>query len=332
MLGKKIRWGIIGCGRIARKFASDLALTSQGALYAIASRSQSNAADFVKQFPAKFVYNTYEDLVKNAAVDIVYIATPHSFHFENTLLCLHYGKAVLCEKAFAENTTQAKTMIQTAREKKLFLMEAMWTKFLPHFHKMQEMIRAGCIGEVKNMSNHFCYVPHANASPRLWKKELGGGCLLDIGVYTVFMALQVLGKPDQIFSFFANAPTGVESQCTLLFSYKNGAMAELVSSYQTSLPIEAIIGGTDGFIKVPHRFHAPVEFLEFYPGNTMRKEIIPVKYASGFGLRYEIEHAMQCLRLGKTESEIMSHVDTLLQMEILDLARDPIFRNYHSSI
>ncbi len=331
MPAEKIKWGIIGCGRIARKFAADLCRLEEGVLYAIASRSAQNAHAFVQQFPAKYVYTSYEDLVKNPAVDIVYIATPHSLHYDHTRLCLRHGKAVLCEKAFAENAQQAAAMIKEARERKLFLMEAMWTRFLPHFVKMQEMIRADMIGEVKYMHNRFCYVPAATSSPRLWKKELGGGCLLDIGVYTIFMALQVLGKPDQVEASFTLTSAGVESQCAMYFSYANGAMVQNVASYETALPVEAFIVGTKGCIKLPHRFHAPLDYLEYFTENQSRKEIIPVKLSGGFGLQYEITHAMQCLRDGKLESDQMTHADTMLQMEILDEVRACALKNYRSS-
>ncbi|MEO7210878.1 MAG: Gfo/Idh/MocA family oxidoreductase [Chitinophagaceae bacterium] len=321
MYKNSIRWGIMGCGRIARKFASDLALVSGAELYAIATHNKENALDFSAKFPSKFVYHAYEEMLKNEEIDIIYIATTHNFHFDNTMLCLRYGKAVLCEKAFAENTEQAKEMIASARDKKLFLMEALWTRFLPHFLKMQETITSGMIGEVKTMLNSFGYIPTADAPERLWKKELAGGSLLDIGVYTIFMALQVLGKPDYVQSQMTISSTGVDAQCAMIFSYKNGAIAQNMSTYLSNLPAESFIGGTNGYIKLPHRFHAPLEFFEYSTGGYLNKEIIPVKFAGGFGLQYEIAHVMDCLRAGKTESEMMRHADTILQMETMDDVR-----------
>lgn len=321
MYKSSIRWGIIGCGRIARKFAADLAIVPGAELYAIATHNKENALDFSAKFPSKFVYHDYEEMLKNEEIDVVYIATTHNFHFENTLLCLRYGKAVLCEKAFAENAIQAKEMIETASAKKIFLMEALWTRFLPHFLKMQEMISSGMIGDVKTMLNSFGYIPPIDASERLWKKELAGGSLLDIGVYTIFMALQVLGKPDHIQSQMTMSSTGVDAQAAMIFSYNNGAVVQNISTYISNLPVESFISGTKGFIKLPHRFHAPLEFFEYSSHGILGKEIIPVKFAGGFGLHYEIAHVMECLRAGKTESEMMRHADTILQMETMDEVR-----------
>lgn len=316
-----IRWGIMGCGRIARKFAADLAIVPGAELYAIATHNKENALDFSTKFPSKFVYHDYEEMLKNEDIDVVYIATTHNFHFENTLLCLRYGKAVLCEKSFAENAIQAKEMIATASAKKLFLMEAMWTRFLPHFLKVQEMISSGVIGEVKTMLNSFGYIPATDAPLRLMTKELAGGSLLDIGVYTIFMALQVLGKPDYIQSQMTMSTTNVDAQTAMTFSYKNGAVAQNICTYLSNIPTESFIGGTKGFIKLPHRFHAPLEFFEYSSAGFINKEIIPVKFAGGFGLQYEITHVMECLREGKTESPMMSHADTILQMETMDEVR-----------
>ena len=318
MQNKSIRWGIMGCGRIARKFAADLAFVDGAELYAIASHGKENAMDFSTKFSPKFVYHDYEEMLKNEEIDIVYIATTHNFHFQNTLLCLRYGKAVLCEKAFAENAAQASEMIEMARDKKLFIMEALWTRFLPHFIKMQEMIASGMIGEVKTMINSFGYIPATDAPQRLWKKELGAGSLLDIGVYTIFMALQVLGKPNYIQSAMTMTEPGVDTQCAMIFSYKNGAVAQNISTYLSNLPVESFISGAKGFIKLPHRFHAPLEFFEYSTHGILQKEIMPVKFERGFGLHYEICHVMKCLREGKTESEMMSHAETILQMETID--------------
>ncbi|MFZ1800286.1 MAG: Gfo/Idh/MocA family oxidoreductase [Chitinophagaceae bacterium] len=318
MHNNSIRWGIMGCGRIARKFAADLAFVDGAELYAIASHNKENALDFSTKFSPKFVYHDYEEMLKNEEIDIVYIATTHNFHYQNTLLCLHYGKAVLCEKAFAENAAQAREMIDLARAKKLFLMEALWTRFLPHFIKTQEMIQSGMIGDVKTMINSFGYIPAVDAPQRLWKKELGAGSLLDIGIYTIFMALQVLGKPDYIQSAMTMAEPGVDTQCAMTFSYKNGAVAQNISTYLSNLPVESFISGTKGFIKLPHRFHAPLEFFEYSTAGILQKEIMPVKFERGFGLHYEISHVMNCLREGKTESECMRFEDTMLQAETMD--------------
>jgi predicted dehydrogenase len=151
MNGHKIRWGILGCGRIARKFAADLRLVIDAELTAVASRNKDTLAEFLKDFPARNAHNSYEELAADAAVDVIYIATPHSHHHEHTILCLNHSKAVLCEKAFAINSRQANDMISLARERKVFLMEALWTKFLPHYKKLQELLQQKTLGEIKSV-------------------------------------------------------------------------------------------------------------------------------------------------------------------------------------
>ncbi|MGL6268196.1 MAG: Gfo/Idh/MocA family protein, partial [Chitinophagaceae bacterium] len=195
---KKIRWGIMGCGRIAGKFAADLKLVDDAVLIAVASRSEENAAEFCKQHPAKYRHNSYEQLTRNEEVDIIYVATPHAMHHENTMLCLQNQKPVLCEKAFAINSRQAKEMIELAKKNKVFLMEALWTKFLPHYKMTMQMISNGKIGEIKSVLANFGFVPTPPIPDRIFNPSLGGGTLLDIGLYNVFIAVSVLGKPDEI--------------------------------------------------------------------------------------------------------------------------------------
>src|SRR4051794_27935912 len=188
-----IRWGILGCGRIARKFASDLRLVKDAELTAVASRSLETAKSFVNEFPAKHVHDNYEALVNNGDVDVIYVATPHSHHYEHTILCLEHNKAVLCEKAFSVNAEQAKKMVTLAQGKKVFLMEALWTKFLPHYNKTLEMIHKGTIGDVKSVIVNFGFKPQSPFPQRLFDHALAGGAMLDIGIYNVFLALSVLG-------------------------------------------------------------------------------------------------------------------------------------------
>src|SRR5450432_4597212 len=239
---KLIRWGILGCGRIARKFAADLTLVDDAALIALGARQLETAQEFAKEFPAPHVHGSYEALVSDPEVDVIYIASPHALHHEHTLLCLHHGKAVLCEKAFALNLRQVKAMVDTACAKKVFLMEAIWSKFLPQYQKVQELIASGELGEIKNVLIDFGFIPQPPVPPRLFDPALGGGSLLDIGIYNVFMALSFLGKPDEIEASMTPAPTGVDEQCAMLFNYKNGAMAQLFSSLTSNLGTEADIG------------------------------------------------------------------------------------------
>ncbi len=252
---KTIKWGILGAGRIAGKFASDLRLVADAELVAIGSRSQASADEFAAKFPVKYRHDSYDALVKNPEVDVIYIATPHVLHYENTLLCLANNKAVLCEKPFAMNARQAKEMIALAREKKLFLMEALWTKFIPHFIKTKEMIGQGDLGEIRAVLANFGFKPTEPVPARLFDPALGGGTLMDIGIYNVFIALSILGKPDAIDAVMTPAATGVDEQCAVLFRYKSGAMAQLFSTFASNLATEVDICGTKGRIRLGTRFY-----------------------------------------------------------------------------
>ena len=320
-MNKKIRWGILGAGRIAQKFASDLKLVDDTELFAIASRGKANTEVFAGLYPSALQYHSYEALVQNPDVDVIYIATPHGLHYEHAMLCLQHGKAVLCEKAFALNAQQAKEMIAAANAHRVFLMEALWSKFTPQWQKMIEIIRSGQLGEIKNVLINFGFIPQAPVADRLYNPALGGGTLLDIGVYNVFYALSALGKPDHIEASMTPADTGVDEQCAVLFRYNNGAIAQLFSSYSTHLATEADISGNKGRIRLTHRFYTPDTTIEFYPGRADSKTIIPVLRGEGFGYHYEARHVGECLRQGLTESPVMTHADTLLLMETMDEIR-----------
>jgi predicted dehydrogenase len=317
-----IRWGIMGLGNIARKFAADLALVDNAQLVAIGSRSMENAILFSKDFPSSDVHGSYEELVRNDKVDVIYIATPHSHHFENTMLCLENGKAVLCEKAFAVNANQAVKMIQAAKDKNLFLMEALWTKFLPHYNKMQEVIGSGVLGEISSVLINFGFRPKEPVPARLYDPSLAGGTILDIGIYNVFMAMSILGRPDQIEASMTRASTGVDEQCAVLFKYNNGAFAQLFSSFTAHLPTEAEISGPNGRLKLTHRFYAPESTLEYYPEKFDSKQLINFeKETHGFGYQHEARHVSDCLEKGFKESPVMTLNDSLQLMEVLDAIR-----------
>jgi predicted dehydrogenase len=316
-----IRWGILGCGRIARKFAADLALVQDARLTAVGARQMESARAFANEFPAPHVHGSYEKLVSDPEVDVIYIASPHSHHHEHTLLCLNHGKAVLCEKAFALNSWQAKEMVDLARSKKIFLMEAVWSKFLPQFHKVKELIDAGELGEIQTMHSSFGFIPLPPVPSRLFDPELGGGSLLDIGIYNVFITLAFMGRPDVVEASMTPADTGIDKQCAMLFKYKNGAMAQLFSSLTANLGTEADIGGTKSRIRLTSRFYAPSANIELFTGREDSKQVIPVYKEAGSGYQYEARHVGECLRKGLTESPVMTHADSLLIMETLDRIR-----------
>ena len=318
---EKIRWGILGAGRIARKFASDLRLVADAELIAVGSRTRQSADEFGKEFGLSYCHNSYEALAQNPEVDVIYIATPHVLHYENTILCLMNKKAVLCEKPFAMNIRQTREMINLARDNKVFLMEALWTKFHPHFLKMKEMIGQGMLGEIKSVLVNFGFKPQAPVPERLFDPALGGGTLLDIGIYNVFVAMSVLGVPDHIEASITPTATGVDEQCAILFKYKNGAMAQLFSTFASNLATEADIAGTEGRIRLTSRFYEPSSTVDYYADRADNKELIPVYKETGFGYQYEARHVNACLKKGMTESNVVTFTDTLQLMETLDKIR-----------
>lgn len=317
-----IRWAIMGAGRIARKFASDLSLVAGAELAAVGSRSKEKAAEFANSYNIPRYYGSYEELVADPGIDVIYVATPHSHHYENTLLCLNHNKAVLCEKAFAVNSAQTREMIKRARTKKIFLMEALWTRFLPHYQKLMMLLDEKVTGDVQSVLINFGFKPAEPVPPRLFDPSLAGGTILDIGIYNVFMAMTVLGRPDHIDAYMTPAGSGVDAQCAVLFRYNNGAMAQLFSSFTTDLPTEAEISGPKGRIKLTHRFYASESTIEFYPGRPDTRQVIPFENESaGFGYQHEARHVVDCLQKGLTESPVMTHQNTIELMEVLDEIR-----------
>ncbi|HVM87485.1 MAG TPA: Gfo/Idh/MocA family oxidoreductase [Puia sp.] len=319
---KKIRWGILGCGNIARKFASDLQFVEGAELIAAGSRSQAAADEFCKKFGIAHSHGSYEALVNNNEVDVIYVASPHGLHHQHTLLCLKHKKAVLCEKAFAINNKQAKEMIAVAKEEKVFLMEALWTKFTPQYNIVQQIIKKEELGEIQSMFANFGFIPAPPFPARLYNPALGGGSLLDIGIYNVFYVLSVLGRPDIIEASMTPANTGVDEQCAATFRYNNGAIAQLFSTFSANLATEADICGRKARIRLTPRFYNPTTaVIEFYSGRTDSREIIPHHSEPGYGYQYQAIHVCECLRQGLTESPVMTYNETLLIMETLDRIR-----------
>lgn len=320
-MNQTIRWGILGCGKIARKFAGDLQWVSDAKLVAIGAREQSTADAFAKDFPVEYKHNSYKALAENPEVDVIYVATPHALHHEHVMLCLQHKKAVLVEKAFAINYSQAKQMIDFAKSQQTFLMEAFWTRFLPHYLKVKEMIAEGRIGTIRYINAEFGFKPTPPVSQRIYDPALGGGSLLDVGVYPVFLALDLLGKPDHIQASMVPAPSGVDEQCSIQFKYNNGAMANLFSSFATNLATGADIAGDQGRIRLTHRFHGPTTELEFYPGVVDSKQTVAFEKAKSNGYEYEAQHVTDCLKKGLTESPLRTHIDTLILTQTLDQIR-----------
>lgn len=321
MTDKIINWGIIGLGKIAHKFAEDLVKVPNTKLYSVASRSLDKSKIFAQRFKSAKVYNNYQDLLNDVNVDAVYIATPHSFHCEHTLMCLNSGKAVLCEKPLALNSAEVEKMISIATSNQILLMEALWTYFLPHYQKTLEIIESGVLGEITNLKADFGFKPVYDESSRVFNKALGGGSLLDIGIYPIFAALSILGMPEKISAkgkFFNN---GADSECYILFNYNNGITAELNSTFLEETPTEAIITGTKGVLKLNSRFHAPTSLSLKLTGKSEQVFDFEVPYN---GYYYEIIHFNALLHSNKKESHMMSFEMSRNLMTLLDLVKNEI--------
>jgi len=320
---KIIRCGILGLGHIAHKFSQDLATVEGAELYAVASRSRKKATSFAEEFQVSNSYDSYELLVKDPAIDAIYIATPHSFHKEHTILCLQHKKAVLCEKPFAMNLKEVAEMIAVAKENKTLLMEALWTLFLPHYQYVINFIKNEVFGKVLLLEADFGFQSTHSLDSRVLTKELGGGSLLDIGIYPVFVALSSLGVPKTIeadATFFEN---GADSACSIVFEYNN-AKAILKSTFLEETPSEAIFTCEHGVVKLNTRFHQPTSVTLFQNGSEEHIDFS----TNTFGYNFEIEHFNQLLRDHKTESELMSFSFSKDLIATLDKIRKQINLNY----
>lgn len=325
MMQKKINWGIIGLGHIAHKFAEDLQLSNTAKLYAVASRSTEKANDFAKLFHADYSYDSYTALAENPEVDAVYIATPHVFHFENTMLCLKNNKAVLCEKPLGMNAFEVKKMIEEAKSRKLFLMEGLWTRFIPATEKLLTLLNQNVIGKPFYVKADFGFIAEKNMNNRLFNKTLGGGSLLDVGIYPILLSLLTLGKPHSLKAIAKISNTGVDELCNILFKYKDGAIANLESSLIAHSPIEGIIYGTQGKIKLHSRFHHSKKITIW---KKDKKNTFKINYL-GNGYIHEIKEVNQCLLEQKTQSPKLPLNLSLKLIKIIDKVREQIHLDYN---
>jgi len=316
-----IGWGILGAGRIAGKFATESKLVPGTRLVAVGSRSTAKAAEFAQQHSVERAYGSYAELVADPDVDAVYIATLHPTHCEHTLLALDHGKAVVCEKPFAVTGREARTMIERARERKLFLMEAMWARFNPITVQVRRWIAEGRIGEPRMVTVDFGFRAAWNPESRLLNPALAGGALLDVGVYVLAYASMVFGRPAQIQATAHIGETGVDEQTAIVLKYAGGQIASLTCAVRTPSPQGARIDGTEGAIEIPAFWRAPVARL-------IRPKEEPVEAAGDFGFQYEIAEAVDCLRAGKIESPQMPLDETLAIAETMDEVRRQIGLKY----
>lgn len=314
---KTIRWGILGTGNIAKQFARGLAVLPDADLIAVGSRSQSSAAEFAREFTVPHRHDSYEALANNPDVDVVYVATPHTLHYANSMLCLQAGKAVLCEKPFTINAHEAAALIEVARQAHLFLMEAMWTRFLPALVRVRELIAAGTIGDVHLVQADFGVRATFDPTSRLFDPHLGGGALMDLGVYPVSLASMLFGPPTRISSLAQLGATGVDEHAAIVFEHAGGQLALLATSLRTASPHEAWIMGTKGMIRINSPWwHATSLTLRAADQETQ----IDLSF-EGNGYQYEALEVMECLRAGRRESAVMPLNESLQIMQTLDALR-----------
>lgn len=312
------RWGILGAGRIARKFAQDLLTLPDAQLYAVASTDQQRADEFAQEFNIPHALGSYEDLLTRPDLDVVYVATRHVYHHENVLMLLNAGIAVLGEKPFAMNSQQVREMVDTARTKGVFLMEALWSRFMPGIRHALELAQSGSVGKVVSVKADFGFKAPFVADNRLFNKALGGGALLDIGIYPLFLSYLFLGKPTTLKASATFGATGIDEQIGLILTYADGQLAILDSTLLAKTDCIGIIQGETGQIRIHGRFHETTAVTlqpeEGEPTTTTFER-------TTHGYNYEAQHVMACLTEGKTESQLWSLDDSLNLINILDAAR-----------
>lgn len=315
---RKIRWGILGAGNIAHKLATGFEAVEDGKLIAVGSRSIEKANEFADKFDIPKRYGSYEELVFDPEVDVIYVATPHTFHKEHTLMSLNAGKGVLCEKPIAVNAKEVKEMVECAQRNDAFLMEAMWTRFLPVYYKVEEWLEQGLIGDVRILTADFGFRSDFNPEGRLFDPNLAGGALLDVGVYLVSLAsLMMRGKPSNIASMANLGMTGVDEQSAMILGYDEGKMAILYTAIRTNTKHEARIIGSKGSIYLPSFWNTTTAILEI-PGQE--NQILDIPHDAN-GYCYQVREVNRCIREGKIQSSRMPWEESIDIMETLDSIR-----------
>ena len=310
---KKVRWGIIGTGKIARTFAGGLDLIDEGEVVAVGSRTMESADAFAAEFECT-PYDSYEAVCADPSVDAIYVATPHPMHHDNALLALDAGKHILVEKAFTMSGDEARSVVAAARQRGLFAMEAMWTRFLPHVEAIRQLINEGAIGRIVQFeADHgkwFAHDPHS----RLFAPELGGSALLDLGVYPVSFASMLLGTASRQVALVDPAFTGVDGQCSMVFGYDNGAHAILTTTSAARSATRACITGEEGRIEIDGDFYAPTSFTLIPRIGERTHYTFDVE---GRGLHFQAQEVARCLEQGLTESPVMPLDETIAIMDTM---------------
>jgi predicted dehydrogenase len=315
---KKYKWGILAPGKMSAKFTKGLKLLENVELYAVGSRDLKRAKQFAEEFGFKKYYGSYEELASDPDLDIVYIASPHSYHNEHTLLCLKHKKAVICEKAFSLNSREVEEMITEAARQKVFLMEALWPPFQPIYRKTKELLLAGEPGKIVHLNGRFSFQPPYDPIERKFNISLGGGSLLDIGIYDVIDALYFMGVPSEILAKASFAETGSEDSISIIFGYDDGRMATLYSSFRTDGGIGCDILCENGSLFFSRQRDMSQRLNVAINGKEGKEySLLP----DGMGYQFEAIEVMKCLDDGKLQSDIVPHSFSLDLMNTLDRIR-----------
>ena len=318
-----IRWGILSTGAIAATFVDDLRLLPDAVITAVGSRTEEAATQFAATHGIPTAHGSWRALAEDPEVDVVYVATPHSGHVAATMTVLDAGKAALTEKPVALDAAQATGLFDAARERNLFLMEAMWTRFNPVVRRAQELVAAGAIGRVTSVSADFGFLAPDDETHRLHARALGGGALLDLGIYPATIAHLFLGPPDEIRAWADLGPQGTDRNTAMILGYASGALASLTCSLVSATPWLAVVAGTDGRIELPSVM-CP-QHLTLHRGEST--EVIDLSYR-GKGYHFEAAEVNRCLREGLTESPTMPHAESLAVLTTLDRVRAQIGVSY----
>ena len=316
-----IRWGILGTGGIATKFASDLPLLGDAAAVAVGSRNQATADAFGAHFGIPNRHGSYESLVADPDVDVVYVSTPHPYHHDAAMLAIRAGKSVLCEKPFTLNAAEARSLVAAARAENVFLMEAMWTRFLPHIVELRELVASGVLGPIRTVTADHGQWFAPDPEHRIFAPSLGGGALLDLGVYPISFASMVLGPPARITATSNPAFTGVDAQTSMVFQYDDGAHAVLATTLEAMTANRATVVGTEARLEVDSVFYRPVSFSVIARDGAVERH---EHSAPGNGLRFQAGEVARCLRAGLLESPGMPLDESVQIMETMDEVRRQI--------
>jgi predicted dehydrogenase len=299
---KKYKWGILAPGKMSAKFTAGLKLLENVELYAVGSRDLSRAKQFAGEFGFQKYYGSYEELVSDRDLEIVYIASPHSHHHEHTLLCLKHKKAVICEKAFALNSREVEEMINEAARQKVFLMEALWPPFQPIYRKTMEILQTGEPGRIEHLNASFAFQPPYDPLERKFNLSLGGGSLLDIGIYPVIDALYFMGVPSEIVAKASFAESGAEESISIIFRYDDGRMATLYSSFRTSCKIGCDLLCENGNLFFSRQRDMSQRLIVAMNGKENAEySLLP----DAMGYQFEATEVMNCLDAGKSESSVV---------------------------